>query len=93
MGTASTTTANADALGQALPMASSLAAVDALQRRLASAAGRTAVSMVWDDLRPSQLVNEASVRNAAIINFAMGGSTNAAIHLIAIARRAAFRSI
>ena len=88
MGTASTMTAIAEALGLTLPMASSLAAVDALQRRLASEAGRRAVAMVWDDLRPSRLLNEASVRNAAIVNFALGGSTNAAIHLIAIARRA-----
>jgi dihydroxy-acid dehydratase len=88
MGTASTMTAIAESLGLTLPMASSVAAVDAMQRRLANEAGRRAVAMVWDDLRPSRLLNEASVRNAATINFALGGSTNAAIHLIAIARRA-----
>jgi dihydroxyacid dehydratase/phosphogluconate dehydratase len=71
-----------------MPMASSVAAVDAMQRQLASVAGRRAVAMVWDDLRPSGVLNEASVRNAAIVNFAMGGSTNAAIHLVALARRA-----
>ncbi len=88
MGTASTMTAIAEALGLSLPMASSLAAVDALQRRMASEAGRRAVAMVWDDLRPSRLLNEDSLRNAAIVNFALGGSTNAAIHLIALGRRA-----
>lgn len=88
MGTASTMTAIAEALGLALPMTSSLAAVDALQRRMASEAGRRVVDMVWEDLRPRRLLSEASVRNAAVINFALGGSTNAAIHLIAVARRA-----
>jgi dihydroxy-acid dehydratase len=88
MGTASTMTAIAESLGLTLPMASSVAAVDALQRRLASEAGRRAVAMVWEDLRPSKLLNETSVRNAAIVNFALGGSTNAAIHLVAVARRA-----
>jgi dihydroxyacid dehydratase/phosphogluconate dehydratase len=88
MGTASTMTAITESLGLSLPMSSSLPAVDARQRRLASEAGRRAVAMVWDDVRPSRLLDEASVRNAATINFALGGSTNAAIHLIAIARRA-----
>ena len=88
MGTASTMTAIAEALGLTLPMASSVAAVDAMQRRLASDAGRRVVAMVDDGLRPRQLLTEAAMRNAAIIAFALGGSTNAAIHLIAIARRA-----
>ena len=88
MGTASTMTAIAEAMGLTLPMASSVAAVDALQRRLAAEAGRRAVDMVWDDLRPSTLITEGSIRNAARINFALGGSTNASIHLLAIARRA-----
>jgi dihydroxy-acid dehydratase len=88
MGTASTMTAIAEALGLTLPMASSVSAVDALQRRLSSDAGRRVVEMVTDGVRPSHILNEASVRNAAIVNFALGGSTNAAIHLVAIARRA-----
>jgi dihydroxy-acid dehydratase len=88
MGTASTMTAIAEALGLTLPMASSVPAVDALQRRLANEAGRRAVAMVEEGLHPGRLLNEASVRNAAIVAFALGGSTNAAIHLIAIARRA-----
>jgi dihydroxy-acid dehydratase len=88
MGTASTMTAIAEALGLTLPMASSVSAVDALQRRLSSDAGRRVVEMVTDGLQPSHILNEASVRNAAIVNFALGGSTNAAIHLVAIARRA-----
>ncbi len=90
MGTGSTMTAIAEALGLSLPMASSVPAVDSLQRRLACEAGRRAVAMVWEDQRPSRLITEASFRNAAIVNFALGGSTNAAIHLIAMARRAGF---
>src|SRR5205814_2252514 len=88
MGTASTMTAIAEALGLTLTGASSVPAVDALQRRLSSLAGRRIVDMVWQDLKPSDIVSEAAFRNAAITNFALAGSTNAAIHLLAMARRA-----
>lgn len=87
MGTASTMTAVAEALGLTLPMASSVPAVDALQRRLAHAAGRRIVEMVHEDLRPSRILTQAAFRNAATVNFALGGSTNAVIHLIAMAGR------
>ena len=88
MGTASTMTAVAEALGLCLPGASSVPAVDSLQRRLSSLAGRRIVDMVWQDLKPSALLSKASFHNAAVTNFALAGSTNAAIHLLAMARRA-----
>ncbi|HEV2364668.1 MAG TPA: IlvD/Edd family dehydratase [Caulobacteraceae bacterium] len=88
MGTASTMTAIAEALGMTLTGASSVPAVDALQRRLAGAAGRRIVDMVWEGLRPSSILTEAAFRNGAVANFALAGSTNAAIHLLALARRA-----
>ena len=55
---------------------------------MAAAAGRRVVDMVWEDLRPSHILTRAAVENAAKVNVALGGSTNAAIHLVAIARRA-----
>ncbi len=88
MGTASTMTAIAEALGLTLPGASSIPAADANHQRMCAAAGRRIVEMVWEDLTPDQVVGEASVRNAATVAMAMGGSTNAVIHLIAMARRA-----
>jgi dihydroxy-acid dehydratase len=88
MGTASTMTALAEVLGFSLPGASSVPAVDALGTRLAVEAGRRIVEMAWCDLKPSDLLTEASFRNAAAVCSAMGGSTNAAIHLIALAGRA-----
>ncbi|MDO1582778.1 L-arabinonate dehydratase [Rhizobium oryzicola] len=88
MGTASTMTAIADALGLTLPGASSIPAVDSGHQRMASACGRRIVEMVWEDLTPDQIVTEAACRNAAIVAMATGCSTNAVVHLIAIARRA-----
>jgi dihydroxy-acid dehydratase len=88
MGTASTMTAIAETLGLTLTGASSVPAVDALQRRLASRAGRQIVELVWQDLKPSDILTAAAFRNAALANFALAGSTNAAIHLLAMARRA-----
>jgi dihydroxy-acid dehydratase len=88
MGTASTMTALAEVLGFSLPGASSVPAVDALGMRLAVEAGRRIVEMAWCDLKPSDLLTEASFRNAAAASAALGGSTNAAIHLIALAGRA-----
>lgn len=88
MGTASTMTAIADALGLTLPGASSIPAVDSNHSRMASGSGRRIVEMVWEDLTPDKIVTDAAVRNAAIVAMATGCSTNAVVHLIAMARRA-----
>ncbi|RWR27080.1 dihydroxy-acid dehydratase [Sinirhodobacter populi] len=88
MGTASTMTAIADAMGLTLPGASSIPAVDSGHQRMASACGRRIVDMVWEDLTPDRIITPASVRNAAIVAMATGCSTNAVVHLIAMARRA-----
>ena len=88
MGTASTMTAITDALGLTLPGASSIPAVDSAHSRMSSACGRRIVDMVWEDLTPERIVTRASVRNAAIVAMATGCSTNAVVHLIAMARRA-----
>jgi len=88
MGTASTMTAIAEALGLTLPGASSIPAADANHQRMCAAAGRRIVDMVWEDMTPDHVVTEAAVRNAVTVAMAMGCSTNAIIHLIAMARRA-----
>lgn len=88
MGTASTMTAIAEALGLSLPGASSIPAVDSDHQRMSAACGRRIVEMVWDDLTPDKIVSAAAVRNAAIVAMATGCSTNAVVHLIAMARRA-----
>jgi dihydroxy-acid dehydratase len=88
MGTASTMTAIADALGLTLPGASSIPAVDSAHARMASECGRRIVDMVWEDLTPDRIVTQAALRNAAIVAMATGCSTNAVVHLIAMARRA-----
>ncbi|QDZ11272.1 L-arabinonate dehydratase [Devosia ginsengisoli] len=88
MGTASTMTAITDALGLTLPGASSIPAVDSGHSRMSADCGRRIVDMVWEDLVPSRIVTAASVRNAAIVAMATGCSTNAVVHLVAMARRA-----
>ncbi|WP_224704058.1 L-arabinonate dehydratase [Devosia aquimaris] len=88
MGTASTMTAIADALGLTLPGASSIPAVDSAHGRMAADCGRRVVDMVWENLTPDRIVTDAAVRNAAIVAMATGCSTNAVVHLIAMARRA-----
>jgi dihydroxy-acid dehydratase len=88
MGTASTMTAIADTLGLCLPGASSVPAPDSGHQRMSAATGRRIVDMVWEDITPALLVTPASVSNAVIVAMAMGCSTNAIIHLIAMARRA-----
>lgn len=88
MGTASTMTAIAEAMGLSLPGASSIPASDSSHIRMASECGRRIVNMVWEDLTPDQIVTDASMRNSAIVAMATGCSTNAVVHLIAIARRA-----
>ncbi len=88
MGTASTMTAIAEVLGMTMPGASSVPAGNAHQRRLAADAGRRSVAMALEGLRPSELLGAPSFRNAIVAMMALGGSTNAAIHLPAIAGRA-----
>ena len=88
MGTASTMTAITDALGLTLPGASSIPAVDSGHSRMAADCGRRIVDMVWEDLTPDTILTAAAFRNAAIVAMATGCSTNAVIHLIAMARRA-----
>ncbi|MBZ9603150.1 L-arabinonate dehydratase [Phyllobacterium chamaecytisi] len=88
MGTASTMTAIADALGMTLPGASSIPATDAGHMRMCNEAGRRSVEMVWEDLVPSRIQTPAAYENAVFVAMAMGCSTNAIIHLIAMARRA-----
>ncbi|MBF9036213.1 dihydroxy-acid dehydratase [Rhodobacterales bacterium HKCCE2091] len=88
MGTAATMMSIADALGLTLPGASSIPAVDSNHSRMASGCGRRIVEMVWEDLTPDRIVTPGSVRNATAVAMATGCSTNAVIHLIAIARRA-----
>ncbi len=88
MGTAATMTGLADALGMCLPGASSIPAADANHIRMASATGRRAVEMVWEDLTPAKIMTRQAFLNAIIVAMAMGCSTNAVIHIIAMARRA-----
>lgn len=88
MGTASTMTAITDALGLTLPGASSIPAVDAEHQRMSAACGRRIVEMVGEDLTPDHILTANAFRNAAIVAMATGCSTNAVVHLIAMARRA-----
>jgi dihydroxy-acid dehydratase len=88
MGTASTMTAIAEAVGMVLPGGSSVPAADAGHIRLASESGRRIVEMVWEDLTPQKIQTRPAFENAIAVAMAMGCSTNAIIHLIAMARRA-----
>jgi len=88
MGTAATMTAIAETLGLTLPGASSIPAPDSAHPRMATASGRHIVGMIWDDLRPSQILDRRSFENALIVHNALAGSTNAMIHLVAMAGRA-----
>jgi dihydroxy-acid dehydratase len=88
MGTASTMTSLAEVLGMILPGGSSIPAVLAEHSRLATASGRRIVEMVWQDLKPSDILSPQSFHNAVVTDMALGGSTNAIVHLIALAGRA-----
>ncbi len=88
MGTASTMTAIVEALGLCLPGASSIPAMDSAHGRMATDCGERIVGMVWEDLKPSRILTRASFQNAMAAQMALGGSTNAAVHIIAMARRA-----
>jgi dihydroxy-acid dehydratase len=88
MGTASTMTSAAEALGMTLPGAASIPAADSRHAVMAAMTGKRIVDMVWDDLKPSDLISSDSIHNAVAAVLAIGGSTNAVVHLIALARRA-----
>jgi dihydroxy-acid dehydratase len=88
MGTASTMTAIADALGLCLTGASSIPAADANHIRMSSACGRRVVEMVNEGLSLSKVLSRASFENALAVAMAMGCSSNAIVHLIALSRRA-----
>jgi dihydroxy-acid dehydratase len=88
MGTASTMTSAAEALGLTLPGAASIPAADSRHAAMAAQTGKHIVEMVWEDLRPADLLTKRAFRNAVTTVLALGGSTNAIVHLIAMARRA-----
>jgi dihydroxy-acid dehydratase len=88
MGTAATMMAITEALGLSLPGASSIPAPDANHPRMCAAAGRRIVDMVWENLTPAKILTPAAFDNAIRVHMALGGSTNAIIHVIAMARRA-----
>jgi dihydroxy-acid dehydratase len=88
MGTASTMASIAEALGMALPGTAAIPAVHADRLRAAEASGRRAVELAASPIRPSEVITEKSVENALRVLLAIGGSTNAIIHLTAIAGRA-----
>src|SRR5229473_942310 len=87
MGTAATMMAIAEALGLSLPGASSILAADSNHPRMCGQAGRRIVDMVWEELTPAKILTPAAFDNAIRVHMAMGGSTNAIIHVVAMARR------
>ncbi len=88
MGTASTMTSIVEAMGLTLPGSTSIPAMDAGHSRMAWVCGQRAVEMVWEDLKPSRFITRASFLNGVATWMALGGSTNAAVHLPAMAGRA-----
>jgi dihydroxy-acid dehydratase len=88
MGTASTMTSAAEALGMTLPGAASIPAVDSAHYRMAAASGQRIVELVWQDAKPQDIMTREAFEDAAATVLALGGSTNALIHLIAMAGRA-----
>ena len=88
MGTAATMMSLAESLGLSLPGASSIPAVDSNHSRMASLTGRRIVDMVWEDLKPRDILDARAFDNAIVTLMALGGSTNAIVHLVAMAGRA-----
>jgi len=88
MGTAATMMGIAEAIGMTLPGASSIPAPDANHVRMSSECGRRAVQMVWDGLTPQTMLSRKSFDNGIAVAMAMGCSTNAIVHLVAMSRRA-----
>jgi len=91
MGTASTMTSIAEVMGFSLPGASSIPAVDSNHAKMANACGRRIVEMVWEGLKPRDMLSDKSFDNAIAALLGLGGSTNAVIHLVALAGRAGIR--
>ncbi|MCW5745428.1 MAG: dihydroxy-acid dehydratase [Alphaproteobacteria bacterium] len=91
MGTAATMMSVTEALGFTLPGASSVPAADSAHARMATAAGRRIVEMVWEDLKPSDILSPASFDNAIRALMGLGGSTNGIVHLLAWAGRAGIK--
>ena len=87
MGTASTMTALAEAMGMTLPGASSIPAADSNHPRMAISCGNRIVDMVWEDLKPQDILTREAFENAITVDMAIAGSTNAIIHLVALAGR------
>jgi L-arabonate dehydrase len=87
MGTASTMAILAEALGMTLPGCAAIPAPDSRRLAMAELSGRRMVEMVWEDLRPSRIMTQQAFENAIAVDMAIGGSTNATVHLIAIAGR------
>ena len=88
MGTASTMTSAAEAMGLTLAGAASIPAADSRHAQMATLTGKRIVEMVWQDVKPREIVTAAAIDNAVTTVLALGGSTNAIVHLIAVARRA-----
>jgi dihydroxy-acid dehydratase len=88
MGTASTMTSLIEALGLALPGSTAIPAMDAGHTRMAATCGERIVQMIWEDLTPRTILTRGSFMNAVAVLMALGGSTNAVVHLMAMARRA-----
>ena len=91
MGTAATMMSITEALGLALPGASSIPAPDSNHSKMATLCGKRAVEMVWEDLKPRDILKKESFDNGIVTLMAMGGSTNALIHLVAMAGRAGIK--
>ncbi len=91
MGTASTMAAVTEALGLTLPGASSIPAADSGHARMASASGRRIVEMVWEDLKPRDILTPSALDNGIATLMALSGSTNGVIHLVAMAGRAGIK--
>lgn len=88
MGTASTMACIAEALGMSMPGAACTPAVVAEHSRLAVATGRRSVALAWEQLKPSKIITQQSIDNAITTQLTIGGSTNAIVHILALARRA-----
>jgi dihydroxy-acid dehydratase len=88
MGTAATMMSATEALGMSLTGASAIPAADAAHPRMATASGRRIVDMVWEDQKPSDVMTAKAIENAVTVTMSLAGSTNAIVHLIAMAGRA-----